>query len=192
MSAKLSLGGSIWCYLRECTAPDTIYARFDDDICYVAADAIANWRRCREANVVPFLVLGNIVNNAVCSHSHQQAGLIPTSWGTVENECMDAIGWKSSVFARRLHYQFLSDIERGEQARWQDVAIETDGMSRFSINAISWFGRDLSELAELKIDEIDEEPFLTEEVPARLGRPNVVCSGALFGHYAYYTQRKYL
>ena len=82
MSAKLSLGGSIWCYLRECTTPDTIYARFDDDICYVADDAIANWRRFREANVVPFLVLGNIVNNAACSHSHQQAGLIPTSWGT--------------------------------------------------------------------------------------------------------------
>ena len=84
MSAKLSLGGSIWCYLRECTAPDTIYARFDDDICYVADDAIANWRKFREANVAPFLVLGNIVNNAVCSHSHQQAGLIPTSWDTVE------------------------------------------------------------------------------------------------------------
>ena len=42
------------------------YARFDDDICYMTDDALANLRRFREENTEPFLVLGNIVNNAVC------------------------------------------------------------------------------------------------------------------------------
>jgi hypothetical protein len=189
---KLLLPASIWCYLRDYTDQDAIYARFDDDICYMTDDAIANLRRYREENPEPLLVLGNIVNNAVCSHSHQQAGLIPTSWGAVGNECMDEIGWGSGAFARRLHHQFLQDIERRVQGPWQDVAIETDGASRFSINVISWFGRDLQGLPELATDKIDEEPFLTAELPARLGRPNVICSEALFGHYAFYPQRHYL
>lgn len=192
MDPKLSLAGSIWRYLRDCTDEDTSYARFDDDICYMTDDAIANLRRFREENTEPFLVLGNIVNNAVCSCSHQRAGLIPTSWDAVGNECMDEVGWRSGAFARRLHHRFLKDVERGVQARWQNVAIETDGTSRFSINAISWLGRDLCGLPELEIDEVEEEPFLTEELPTRLRRPNLVCSTALFSHFAFYPQRHYI
>jgi hypothetical protein len=192
MNHHLTLGGSIWAYLRECTDPDTIYTRFDDDICYMADDAIPNMRRFREENTEPFLVLGNIVNNAVCTHFFQRAGVVPTSWGVVGNECLDNFGWRSKSFARRLHRLFLKDLENGRQAKWQNVPMEIDGTSRFSINAISWYGRDLQGTAELDVDDIDEEPFLTAELPARLGRPNVVCAGALFGHYAFYTQRKYL
>jgi hypothetical protein len=192
MDSRLSLGGSIWRYLRDCTDEETIYARFDDDICYMADDALANFRRFREENSEPFLVLGNIVNNAVCSYFHQRADLIPKRWDAVGNECMDEVGWRSGAFARRLHHRFLRDVECGTQARWQNVAIETDGVSRFSINAISWLGRDLCGQPELEIDEVEEEPFLTEELPARLRRPNVVCSAALFSHFAFYPQRHYI
>jgi len=188
----LSLGGSIWSYLRDCTDPDTIYARFDDDICYMADDAVSNLRRFREENPEPFLVLGNIVNNAVCTHFYQRAGVVPTSWGAVANECMDEIGWRSPSFARRLHRRFLKDLEFGKQAKWKNVPMEIDGTRRFSINAISWYGRDFLGIPELDTDDIEEESFLTAVLPARMGRPNAVCTSALFGHYAFYTQRKYL
>lgn len=189
---RLGTGANIWTYLRECVAPDTLYLRFDDDICYVAPDAIANLVRYRQEHRRPFLVLGNIVNNAVCTHFRQRAGIVPASWGNVANECMDAVGWNSGTFARRLHHLFLDDLEQGRHERWTQHGFPIDGTSRFSVNAISWFGADLAGTPEIAIDEVDEEPFLTADLPKRLGRPNEVCPDALFGHYAFYTQRDYL
>jgi len=192
MDRGLSLGGGIWTYLRDCVDPDTIYARLDDDICYMADDALANLRQFREQHPEPFLVLGNIVNNAVCTHCYQQAGIVPTRWGVVQNECMDERGWRSGPFARRLHRRFLLDVEQGRASRWRQSPMEIDGTRRFSVNAICWKGEDLAAIPERQVDNIDEESFLTEDLPTRLGRPNVVCPEALFAHYAFWTQRRYL
>lgn len=189
---RLSIGESIWAYLRECTALDTLYLRFDDDICYMAEDAVANLIAYRQQHREPLLVLGNIVNNAICTHFQQQAGVIPASWDHVSNDCWDEVGHGSGVFARRLHRRFLKNVERGEQDKWKRTSFPIDGTSRFSVNVISWFGADLQGLPELRLDRVDEEPFLTQDLPARLERPNQVCSEALFAHYAFYTQRPFL
>ena len=186
------IGYTIWNYMCDCTESDTVYLRLDDDIVYMTDDAITHMRDARLANPEPFLILGNIVNNAVCSHFHQQAGLLPTSWGAVGNDCMDPLGWKSGAFARRVHRRFLKDIAAGRETWWRKAAMPIDGQARFSINAICWRGEDFRGIPEIDSREADEEPFLTAVLPARLGRPNVVCTPALFGHYAFFTQRKYL
>jgi hypothetical protein len=186
------VGYTIWQYMSDCTEPDTIYLRLDDDICYMAGDAIVQMRDYRLAYREPFLVLGNIVNNAVCTHFHQQSGIVPISWGAVANECMDELGWRSGRFARRIHNKFLKDIAKGREARWKRTNMPFGGVTRFSINAICWFGEDFRGLTELYATDVDEEPFVTSTVPARLERPNAVCTQALFGHYAFWTQRRYL
>jgi hypothetical protein len=192
VNAALSLGNRIWGFFRHYCEEDTVYVRLDDDICYIADDAVESLVRCRTANRKPLLVLGNIVNNAVCTHFHQRDGLVPTSWGPVHNRCLDRMGWASGEFASRLHGLFLEVLRRGETARWKQVALPIDGTRRFSINVISWIGDDLSGIPEIASDMIDEEPFLTEELPTRLNRPNVACSNSLFAHFAFYTQRPYL
>ena len=192
LDASVTLGGNIWNYLRDCTDPDTLYLRLDDDICYMTPNSIENFIRYRQARPEPFLVLGNIVNNAVCTHFCQRAGIVPTTWGVVGNECTDPVGHRTPRFTRRLHKLFLHDIEVGGQNRWKKVPFPIDGTRRFSINAISWYGVDLAGIPELHVDDIDEEPFLTVDLPTRLGRPNELCPGALFAHYAFYTQREYL
>lgn len=186
------VGFVIWQYMKECTESDTVYLRLDDDICYMADDAIVQMRDYRLANPEPFLVLGNIVNNAVCSHFHQRAGLLPLSWGAVGNECMDERGWRSGAFAARVHRRFLKDLTANQQDAWRRCAMPINGMARFSINAICWRGEDFRLLPETRDGDVDEEPFLTAEAPSRLDRPNAVCTDALFGHYAFYTQRRYL
>ncbi len=185
----LTLPENIWRYFRDYSDPGTLYLRFDDDIVYFADDAVENLVRYRLAHREPFLILGNIVNNAVCTHFHQQAGLVPLRWGRVQNECMDPNGWSRAGFARRLHERFLAELRQGHLERWKQVALPIDGLRRFSINMISWFGADLCGVPELASDNIEEEPFLTEVLPARLGRPNEACSEALFAHFAFYTQR---
>lgn len=198
---------SIWQYFQDYTDDETIYIRLDDDICYIAPDAIPTLAAYRAAHPEPFLVLGNIVNNAICSYYQQQRGLLPYSWGTVERVCMSRVGWDSKLFAQRLHTLFLQDIRRGNTARWKFPPQPLDDYCRFSINVICWAGRDMAQVPERFIQNLyvaplthplnggeiaNEEVALTEYLPAQLGRPNVICGDALFGHFAYYPQRAYL
>jgi hypothetical protein len=186
------VGYAIWQYMSDCIEADTVYLRLDDDICYIDDGAITAMRDHRLANPEPFLVLGNIVNNAVCTHFQQQAGNLPKSWGLVANDCMDARGWASGAFARRLHRRFLKDLVQGREEHWKNAAFPFEGVTRFSVNAICWFGHDFREIAELGACNVDEEPFMTAVLPARFNRPNAICAEALFGHYAFFTQRAYL
>ncbi len=189
--ADLNLGENIWRFFREHSEPDTLYVRFDDDIVYFAPQAVENLVRFRLAHREPLLILGNIVNNAVCTHFHQQAGIVPRSWGPVDNFCLDGNGWASGAYARKVHGLFLEDLRRGELERWRQVALPIDGSRRFSINVVSWLGSDLVDVPELA-GNVDEEPFLTVTLPRRLRRPSAACSDALFSHFAFYPQRPYL
>jgi len=189
---RLNMGESIWRFFRHYAEGGTLYVRFDDDIVYMADDAVANLVRHRLRHREPLLVVGNIVNNAVCAHFQQQAGLIPPSWGRVQNECLDRNAWRRGPFPRKLHELFLNELRHGREDRWKRIAMPIDGRRRFSINVISWLGEDFTQLPELASDHIDEEPFLTQTLPTRLNRPNIACGTALFAHFAYYTQRPYL
>ena len=204
---KLSQCECIWQYFRDCTDENSVYIRLDDDICFLAPDAIPALISYRIDNPRPFLVFGNIINNAVCSHIHQSRSIIPPGWGEVLYECMDRIGWESPQFAERLHKKFLSDLRSGRLERWKFDSWRIDDCRRFSINVISWFGRDMKTVEELgcrdlrKSGIIDpatgepvegEEPFISSILPTRFRRPCEICGSALFAHFAYYTQRPYL
>lgn len=198
---------SIWQYFQDYVEDDTIYIRLDDDICYIAPDAIPTLATFRAEHREPFLLYGNIVNNAICSYYQQERGLLPLSWGKVENVCMDRIGWNGKDFARKLHTLFLRDVREGNTARWKFPAKTLKDYRRFSINVICWFGQDMKQVKELSIPNLyaeplafptdghiinNEEVMLTEYLPFILKRPNMICGEALFGHFAYYTQRTYL
>ena len=77
-------GHCIWQYWQDCVDPDTIYIRLDDDICFVGKDAIPKLIAFRLNHPEPFLIFGNVVNNALCSHIHQSMGVIPRQWGIVQ------------------------------------------------------------------------------------------------------------
>jgi hypothetical protein len=186
-----NIGQNIWRFFREYSEPDTLYVRFDDDIVYMEPDAVENLVRFRAEHREPLLVLGNVVNNAVCAHFLQQAGVIPRSWGEVENFCLDGNGWACGEFCRRLHELFLQEHAAGRLERWKLPSLPIDGLRRFSINVISWLGDDMRQVPELD-GIVDEELFLTVELPRRMNRPNAACGTALFSHLAFFTQRPYL
>ena len=108
---------------------------------------------------------------------------------------------------RRLHQRLLGDIRAGTVDQWKFPAQTLTAYDRFSINVICWFGKDMAQVPERFIPNLyvepvrhpithkpmeNEEVALTEYLPAKLRRPNVICGDAVFGHFAYYTQRAYL
>ncbi len=200
---------NIWQYFRDYCTPGTLYIRLDDDICYMAPDAVAAMLDFRIDNPKPFLVLGNVVNNAQCAVRQQAAGAIPRRFGRVTGDCFDLHAWRRGRFAERLHRRFIADVRAGRVRRWRIGNHELADYSRFSINAICWWGEDMGSVAEVARDDLghlsyrsvlsrhqpmamDEEQFLSAVLPARLNRPNVICGDAVFGHFAFFTQREYL
>ena len=197
----------IWQYFIDYTDEGTLYLRFDDDICFIAPGAVKALVERRLAQPEPFLVYGNIINNAICSHIQQKRGMIPVRWGRVLDECMDPNGWDNPRFAERLHNRFLSDIRKGQMNKWLFEDRFVYDYRRFSVNVISWFGRDMKQVPELTCRDLKEsgiinpatgnpvdieEILISEIIPRRLSRPCSICGEALFAHFAFYTQRNYL
>ncbi len=198
---------SIWQYFQDYTDESTVYIRFDDDICFIAPDAIPALIKHRLANPRPFLVYGNIINNAVCTHIQQLTGTVPSNWGKVSYSCLDRNGWKNPGFSARLHKHFLADLEQERMNRWKFGKWVIEDYRRFSVNVISWFGKDMKMVDELNCGNLvtsaitdpltgnqvkGEEQFISETLPRRFSRPCEICGEAIFSHFAFYTQRSYL
>lgn len=168
--------------------PDAIYIRFDDDIVYIAPNCIHNLAKFRRENPTPFLVYGNIVNNAIISHLHQRNGLV-CYHDNVGYDCMDITGWKDPAFCLALHNAFIADVEGNNLSKWL-ATFESwicSQYERVSINCVSWFGRDMT----VPVGS-DEEQWLSVERPRALKRCNVIYGKALCAHFAFFTQRSLL
>lgn len=179
-------------FFRGCIDPDETYVRVDDDIVFMESGAIRDLAQFRRDNPEPFLVYGNIVNNSICTHLHQRAGLTSLEDGIAEYICMGANSWNNPKVALREHQGFLDRVERSRVAiqpyifdRW--IAYDYE---RISINTICWTGADFAKFGgEVGMDE---EDWLSCQKPRELGRPNVIYGGAIFSHFAYFTQRPWL
>ena len=200
---------SIWQYFQDYIEDDTIYLRLDEDICFIADDAIPNIIAYRIKNPKPFLVFGNIVNNSLCSYWHQKQGAIKYTRRKAVYNVLDVLAWRHPIFCEHVHRDFLADLKKGQLQKWYIADWALKDFERFSVNAFCWFGKDMKEVKELKVRDLRglflfnphthkaedvtfEEDLLTIFLPLRFKRPNEVCGNALFCHFAYFIQRAYL
>lgn len=187
--------------------PTCTYLRFDDDIVFIGAGCIRAMFEYREAHPEPFLVYGNIINNAIISHILQRNGIVTYDGGKVGYSCMDEVGWKDGKFVERLHETFLADLEGlSPLPRQAGSSIEADrlgrwtrafsrwhlwGYERVSINCVSWRGVDMAAIQGQV--GIDEEQWLSVDHPCAVERPNVILGDIPpCVHFAFNTQRKHL
>lgn len=177
---------SIHSFFRNCTDPKTIYIRFDDDILWVAPDAIENLLKTRLAHRDPFLVFANIINNSVCSYHHQVNGVIPSDRYKTSLDCLDPIAWGNGDFAIKVHQTFFDLYKQNKTYLFKFPDLKTYPR-RFSINCLAFMGEDFAEF-EGKVGR-EEEVWLTETKPTDLNRQNMIAGDALICHYAYYPQR---
>ena len=62
---------------------------------------------------------------------------------------------------------------------------------RFSINMFSWFGKDLKNMTNGIID-VDEEEYLSNILPTKYNKKNLIFGDYCCVHYSFFTTRKYL
>lgn len=180
---------SINAFYKDCTEPDAIYFKLDDDIIWMEPDLIEKMVKFRVDNPDYFLVSPLVVNNALSTYLFQLSGkLILDDY--YHSYSGHPVLWRSGNFAEELHSWFLkSYLQTG---RWSDLYVgkKEMGMTRFSINTILWFGSEMRQFNGIVPG--DDEEFLSCIYPTREGKANAWNGEAIVAHFAFFTQREIL
>lgn len=188
---KVEFNGSfsIFSFYEQAIDKNSIYMRLDDDIVYIHPGSIEKIFNFRLTNSNPFLVYGNILNNAICTHIHQRNGLLPKKI-LVNYNLIDENGWRNPAFAEMIHRCFFEYHKKGAVENLYIRNWDLMYYERCSINAISWTGEEFSKFNG-KVNE-DEEDWLSSTKPKEIERSNIILGNTLFVHYAFRPQRQYL
>lgn len=181
---------SIAPFFKNCVEPDTIYIRFDDDICYIHKHAIRNLVDFRIYNPDYFLIFPNIANNGVISHIHQRMGKLPMTWGIMDYSATSSVGWRNEKAAMGIHQNFLERLSKNKIDELFFDQWILYFRERFSINSFAFFGKEFAKFGG-KVGR-DEENWLSVSHIQETKQYNCICGQSLVCHFAYHTQRRYL
>jgi hypothetical protein len=169
-------------FFRNCCDDNTIYLRLDDDIVFLEKDYVKETIICRLNNPDYFLILGNIINNAVCDFNHKLNGALDTSMQFYESATCP-IGWGNEELTLQKHQSFFEnwkkkqlDLYKFKNKVWS---------SRFSINSICWNGSDFNKFGGM-VEYGNEENWLTHD------RNNLIFGEKICCHYSFWITRDYL
>ncbi|MBR5455909.1 MAG: hypothetical protein IKU76_03035 [Bacteroidaceae bacterium] len=168
-------------FYKDCTDKDTIYFKLDDDVVWMEPGLIEKMVEFRVSNPEPFLVTPLVINNALSTYLlyiHRKISL------NQEFSIQKArhIFWKKGRFAYELHTWFLRVIE---ERSWNKLFVGSKemGMTRFSINAILWFGKEMAKFNGNVTG--DDEEFLSCIYPTLQGKSNLWNGDAIVAHYSF-------
>jgi hypothetical protein len=176
-------------YWRKCVDLDSIYLRLDEDIVYVHPNSLTKLYNKRLENEQPFLMYGNIVNNAIHDFLYQKHGIIKPE-PVFSYNYADSTGIHSSDFIKYLHELFLESYRNGTLDKFLIPDWELSHFERCSINVFSCTGKDFSTFGGNVAG--GEEAWLSCVKPQSVNRPNMIYGDTLFVHFAFYTQRVFL
>lgn len=174
-------------FYRFCCDEDTIYMKIDDDVIWFEPCLFEKMVKFRIDNPDYFLVSPLVINNALSTYLLQIHGKIKLdryymSQCAERTLCLD--GW----FAADLHDWFIENYLKTGTYDKLYVGKHPMGMTRFSINCILWFGRDMAGFNG-KVPGDDEE-FLSCIKPTLLGKCNCFNGDAIISHFAFGLQRE--
>lgn len=181
---------SINAFYRGCQDEDAIYIRLDDDIVWMERDSIRKMIDFRIDNPDYFLVMPLVINNALSTYLLQQQGKIQLDryYGS---SCMHPILWESGNFAAQIHQWFIDGYLKmgGVNKLHVDKAFPVS-MTRFSINCIVFWGKDMKAMGGQVLD--DEEEYVSCRYPTSIGKASAWNGNTIMSHFAFYTQREQL
>ena len=161
-------------YYHTLAKDDTIYIKLDDDICWMAPDAIESLIESRKANPNPLIVVANTVNNTFCNTKHKELGIYPQF--DLIRSCHCPVGHYSSEFIDFAHTAFLKAIAEGttDSYRFKD---ETTYGIRTPNHMFAFYGRDIKW-------DTDDEAYITATL-ANEQRPVLMAGYPLVAHISY-------
>ena len=164
--------------------PDHVIIKCDDDIVYIDIDGFADFISRRLADRTSLLAFPSIVNNGVCAHYQQNAGLL----GDLEDMPYDTYYGKllmNGELCGRLHSYFLNDVEGFVAASRGLQSIVHPIGDRISINFFAVLSEDLGIFQEIGDDD---ERDITTLVPPAHGRHVYVDMRFVVAHLSFNTQ----
>lgn len=180
---------SINAFYRDCIEEDAIYFKLDDDIVWMEPDAIRKMVDFRIDNPQYFLVTPLVINNSLSTYLLQVRNKI-TLRSYCNSSSSHALLWESGEVATELHQWFIDKYLLTDNYPSLHVEKQEMGMTRFSINAILWFG---SEMKKMKgVVPGDDEEFLSCIYPTANGMCNCWNGDVIMAHFAFFTQRELL
>jgi hypothetical protein len=187
---------NIYKFFKFANNINTIYVRLDDDIVYLEPKFLQKMFKFRLENPEPFIIYGNIINNAVVSHFHQKNNLLDINYpSTVTCECFDYTGTCDYKFCELIHSKFIDDIKHNKIHKWYNSFHNLNtNRKRVSVNCVSWFGKTFDDLGDViySNENIDEEQWLSVEAPKKYNKYNLIYNEGLVAHLAFFTQREQL
>ena len=174
-------------YYQHYTAaryPDHVIVKCDDDIVYIDVDGFADFIKRRVADRTSLLAFPSIVNNGVCAHYQQNAGLL----GDLEEMPYDVYYGEllmNGELCGRLHSYFLNDVEGFVAASRGLQSIVHPIGDRISINFFAVLSEDLGIFQEIGDDD---ERDITTLVPSAHGRHVYVDMRFVVAHLSFNTQ----
>lgn len=181
---------SINAFYKSCIEENTIYFKLDDDIVWMEPDAIEKMVKFRVDNPEYFLVTPLVINNSLTTYLLQVHKKIKLN-EYYNSSANHPILWKSGDFATQLHLWFLSKKLKHNDYQYLHLGIGCKmGMTRFSINAILWFGETMKKFNGIVPG--DDEEFLSCIYPTQQGMDNCWNGDVVMAHFAFFTQRKQL
>lgn len=177
---------SINAFYKDCTEEDTIYFKLDDDVVWMEPSAIEKMVKFRVDNPQYFLVTPLVVNNSLATYLLQVDGKIVLDDYYQANASHQVL-WRSGNFAQELHTWFIEKYLKTKRWASLHVGKKEMGMTRFSINAVLWFGSEMKKFGGLVPG--DDEEFLSCIYPTRQGMSNAWNGDVIVAHFAFFTQR---
>jgi hypothetical protein len=179
-------------FFQFCDDPEALYLRFDDDVVYVEPGFFEKFKaRALAAKGAALWFAPLIINNAVCGSLLKHLSNVVIK-GPITAQAMCPFAWAHASFPKALHPVFIDAVRRGrlDDFRVPDRDIR---MSRFSINAIAFFGSEIARLGELFLPPAgDEEEWFSVALPAKLDRSGRVFGNLIVSHFSFYTQERKL
>ena len=180
---------SINAFYKACIESNTIYFKLDDDIVWMEPGLIERMVEFRVENPEYFLVSPLVINNSLSTYLLQLADKLRLD-RYYNADSSHPVLWKSGNFAGELHSWFIANYLKTE--KWEELHLgkKIMGMTRFSINAILWFGDEMKKFAGIVPG--DDEEFMSCIYPTKQGLANAWNGDAVVAHFAFFTQREKL
>jgi len=180
---------SIFHFFKNCVDENSIYIRLDDDIVYIHPKSLNDLFYFRATNPEPFVIYGNIINNAIISHIQQRFGIFFQE-PKIGYACMDHVGWNTPNVAEMIHCVFLENLQKSNAEKFYMPNWILRDYERCSINVISWLGKEFK-IFNGEVGE-DEEKWISCDKPEQIKRPNIIFGKSIFSHYSFHTQRDHM